>query len=655
MFPEYPSNPLKGIEKKTEELIKKNKKSIEKLIQQKEKTFQNFMKPFQALNEELGALLTPVFIENSVNNSEKSQEVYSRILPLLTEYSTELSQNEGIYISLKEINQNDILTDEQKVLLEREIRDYDLEGIGQSKKVKNRIKKINLKLSELNKDFNQNVINATSDYELIIDDEKDVEGIPEHELKSAEVKEKAKKEKKSKKYRFTLQAPSYIAYMTYGPNRELRKKLHKAYTTRASENTKIINNILKLRNEKATLLKFKNYAEYSIARKMAPSSNRVIQFLEDLIKKGKAPMKKEIVKLKNFAKDKGYKDIQIWDLGFISNLYKKENLNLDDEKLKPFFEKNRVVLGLLQFLEKLFKIQFEEIEVPTWHEKVKVYNLKENGNIFARIYMDLESRPEKRQGAWMDNWTSHCFDINGKRKLASAYIVANFPPSSEDIPSLLKHEDVVTLFHEMGHAIHHLFSKTTECSNSGVNGVAWDVVEFPSQFLENFAYDEKVLEMFARHYETDEILPLEEIKKIQNSRYFMSAYHLLRQMEFALFDMKLHKKLYQGKEVQELLDKIRKKTRIIQAAKYEKFQNQFGHIFGGGYAAGYYSYKWAEGYAADAFLYFIENGVFDDSIAKEFKENILEKGSSENMDVLFQKFIGRDMDLNKLLELSRIQ
>lgn len=656
MFPEYPKNPLKGIEKKTKKLLDANRKKINSLLTIKEKNFNNFMKPYQALDAEIEILLKPLFIENSVNNSTESQKAYSEVLPLITDYSTELSQNEGVYRSMKEIYENDILSEEQKVLLEREIKEYELEGIDRAKKIKNKIKKINLELSELSRDFTQNVIDATGEYELIIEKEEDVKGMPKHELKAAEIKDKKSKDEKpaKKKYRFTLQAPSYMAYMTYGPNARLRKKLHKAYTTRAPENSRVINKILKLRQEKAQILGFKNYAEYSIARKMAPSSKTVVNFLDDLIKKGKEPVKNEIKKIKEFARDKGYKDIQIWDLSYISNLYKKEKLNIDDEMLKPYFEKNRVINGLIEFLEKLFQIQFEEVEAPHWHESVKVYDLKENDKVFSRIYMDMESRKEKRQGAWMDSWTSHSVDEHGKEIPASAYIVGNFPAAADGLPSLLKHDDVVTLFHEMGHAIHHLFSRTTEYFNSGVNGVAWDVVEFPSQFLENFAYDKKVLQLFAYHYETNEPLPESEIEKIQDVRYFMAAYQLLRQMEFAMFDMKLHQKAAKGKEVMELLNKIRKKTRVIKAADYERFENQFGHIFGGGYAAGYYSYKWAEGYAADAYLYFVENGIFDEEIAREFKKNIFEKGSSDNMDVLFQKFMGREMDVNKLLELSRI-
>ncbi len=659
MFPEYPAKPLDKITQKVKDQIEWNKNNLETLLKMPEKTFSNFMKPFQDMAEELQRVTWPVMVENSVNNSADSQKIYAEIIPILTEYSTEISQDERIYSALKEISTKDILTDEQKELLRREIREYELEGIGADKKTKKKIKEFNLKLSDLTKDFNQNLIDATAKFEYIIENEKDVEGMPEHERLSAkmEVKKKNKKgeEKTKTVYKFTLQAPSYTAYMTYGPNPEIRKILHKAYTTRAPQNAKIIDKILKIRHEKATLLGFKNYAEYSIERKMAGSPKEVVKFLDDLVSRSRKQAKEETQELKKFAAEKGKKDIKIYDLAYYSNLYMKEMLGLDENAIKPYFEKEKVVNGMMEFLEKLFGISFRKAQTNVWHPNVQVYDLTDNSRVFARIYMDLETRPQKRSGAWMDNWVSHCLDGQNKQRFPVAYIVGNFPEAKGEIPSLLKHGDVVTLFHEMGHAIHHLFSKTTECFNSGVNGVAWDVVEFPSQFLENFAYDKKVLEMFARHYQTGEKLPDAEMEKIQKNRNFQSAMLLLRQMEFATFDMNLHIKLHQGSEIQELLDKIRKKTRIIPPAEYEKSQNQFGHIFGGGYAAGYYSYKWAEVYAADAYLYFADNGIFHRNIGKDFKTAILEKGSSRNMNALFREFIGRDVEPEKLLQLNGIR
>ncbi len=659
LFPEYPAKPLDTITQRVKDQIEWNKNNLETLLKMPEKTFQNFMKPFQDMAEELQRVTWPVMVENSVNNSADSQKIYAEIIPILTEYATEISQDERIFSTLKEISGKDILTDEQKELLQREIREYELEGIGADKKTKKKIKEFNLKLSDLTKDFNQNLINATAQFEYIIENEKDVEGMPEHELMSAimEIKKKSKKgeEKTKTVYKFTLQAPSYTAYMTYGPNPEIRKILHKAYTTRAPQNAKIIDKILKVRHEKATLLGFKNYAEYSIERKMAGSPKEVVRFLDHLVTKSRKQAKEETQELKKFAADKGQKYIKIYDLAYYSNLYKKEMLGLDENAIKPYFEKEKVVNGMMKFLEKLFGISFRKAHTNVWHPNVQVYDLTNNSRAFARIYMDLETRPQKRSGAWMDNWVSHCVDGKNKQRFPVAYIVGNFPEAKGDIPSLLKHDDVVTLFHEMGHAIHHLFSKTTECFNSGVNGVAWDVVEFPSQFLENFAYDKKVMEMFAYHYQTGKKLPDAEMEKIQKNRNFHSAMQLLRQMEFAAFDMNLHIKLHQGTEIQEILHKIRKKTRIIPPADYEKTQNQFGHIFGGGYAAGYYSYKWAEVYAADAYLYFADNGIFHQEIGKDFKTAILEKGSSRNMNELFREFIGRDVEPEKLLQLNGIR
>jgi len=491
------------------------------------------------------------------------------------------------------------------------LRDFKLSGVDLPEEKKKRLEAIDLRLSELNNHFSQNLLDATNAYELIIEDPKDVEGIPESDL------ELAKTEKDGKTvWRFTLQIPSYMAYMTYGPNRQLRETLYKAYVTRAPENQAVIDEILQLRDEKAKILGFDHFSELSLATKMAPDDESVINFLNQLADASLPYAKKEVEALEALAKEDGLERIESYDVAYYSEKLKRKVLDFDDEMTRPYFEQSRVLQGLLDFVSELFSIEFKAVDVPVWNDKVKVYDLYDNGQAFARIYFDLEARESKRGGAWMNDWQTHHEDADGKEYPASAFVVCNFPPSTKDTPSLLRHDDVVTLFREMGHAIHHLFSQVKEPFVSGIHGVEWDAVEFPSQFLENFAYESEVLKRFARHIETGELMPDDLMTKIKKSKNFLAAMGMLRQLEFALFDFMLHQKLYQGDEVQKLLDSLRDRLSLIKPPSYNRFQWGFAHIFAGGYAAGYYSYKWAEVLSADAFF-----ACFDSKIKKDKSRN----------------------------------
>ena len=648
MFKDFETN-LDKLKVNIENIITSNEKALNRLLKLEKKNFINFVRVFSSLQERLEIEFTQLSHLNSVNNSKKTQEVYNYILPIITQYSTKLSQNEKIYRVFKEIYNKDSLTLEQKKVLENEIRDFELSGVGLKGKKKKRLKEINLKLSQLSNDFSQNILDATNSYELIIDNKKDVKGIPSSDLESAKIKIKGKT-----KYRFTLQIPSYLAYITYGVNRKLRKKLYKAYSTRASQNSKIIDEILALRDEEAKILGFKNYANLSLASKMAKTTKDVVEFLETLAKKSKKQAIQDLQEVKKIAKKDGVSKLKSYDLSFYSEKLRKKRYAIDEEKYRVYFEKNSVIKGLFKFLEKLFGIKFREVNLKLWDKKAKAYDLEENGKIIARLYLDLEARETKRDGAWMHNWHSHSFDENKKENLASAFVVCNFPPSNKNYPSLLRHNDVVTLFHEMGHALHHLFSKTNESLVSGVNGVECDSVEFPSQFLENFAYELEVLQIFAKHYKSGKVIDKKMIKKLKKAKNFQSAMMMIRQIEFSLFDFKLHLKLYQKDEVQTLLDKIRKEISVIIPPTYNKFQNSFSHIFAGGYAAGYYSYKWAEVLSADAFIYFKKNGIFNKKIAQKYKKSILEKGGSASMKELFYNFLKREYKIESLLELNGI-
>ncbi|MDD3476534.1 MAG: M3 family metallopeptidase [Sulfurimonas sp.] len=633
--------------KELNQKLEKNNKNVEKLIKIKDKTFANFVKPLEMMDEKLEQFFTQLSHLNSVKNSAKTQKVYAASLPIITEYSTKLSQNIDIYNAYKEIYKNEqkSLNQEQKRVLELNILGFELSGAHLDEKTKKRLQEINLKKSSLTNDFSQNLLNATNEYKYIITDAKDVEGIPQSDLANALIKEDG-----VTKYKFTLQMPSYIAYMTYGKNEKIREELYRAYVTRAPQNAQIIDELLSLKDEMSRLLGFDNYACYSLASKMATDESSVIGFLEKLISNSKPQAENELKELQEMAK----KPLKSFDTAYYSELLKKEKYDIDEEEYRPYFEQKSVLEGTFEFLNKLFNITFKKNSEELWDKKALSYDLYIDGSLKSRLYLDLEARKGKQGGAWMNNFASHHIDEKGNEQLASAVIVCNFPPSKGKNPSLLRHDDVVTLFHEMGHALHHMLSEVNENGVSGVNGVEWDAVEFPSQFLENFAYEPKVLKLFATHYKTKEIIPDSMIEKLVKSKNFQSALGMLRQLEFSIFDFKLHTKLYNGSEIQSLLDSIREETALIKPPSYNKFQNGFSHIFAGGYSAGYYSYKWAEVLSADAFFNVVDEGIFNSKCATKYLDIILKSGGSKSMEVLYREFMGREPNPDNLLRLNGI-
>ena len=645
MFIEFNIENLEKFPKDLNNLLEKQKNSIDN-IAKNAKNYQDSIKVLDDLSEELDRFFTPLSHLNSVLNSKETQKAYEESLPLLSKFYSYISQHQELYEKIKSIKANSSL---EKRVLDLEIRDFKLSGAELSKEDKKSLEEINLELSNLSNQFSQNLLDATNSFEIIVD-EKDTIGIPKSDLEAAKVEVDGEI-----KYRFTLQMPSYLAYMTYGPNRKIREKLYKAYNTRAPQNQEVIDKILKLRLQKANLLGFKSYAQYALQTRDAKNEDNVLNFLNELLTASKESAKKEIEELKEFAKRvDGIEDLAPYDVAYYSEKLKKELFNFDDSQTKPYFELNATLNGMLNLVSKLFNVEFKEANTKVWHDSVKVYDIYSNSKVFARIYFDLEARESKRGGAWMHNWQSHYVDSKGKEQLASAFVVANFAPTTKEQPSLLRHDDVVTLFHEMGHAIHHLFSKVSERSISGVDGVSWDVVEFPSQFLENFAYEEGILKEFAHHYKTKEPMPKDLLAKIKKSKNFQAAMGMLRQLEFALFDFKLHQKLYQGSEINKLLNQIRKDTALLKIPDYVRFEHGFAHIFAGGYAAGYYSYKWAEVFSADAFFECLENNQFKKEKAKEYKEHILEKGATKDMSELYLDWLGRRPQSSALLKLYEI-
>ncbi|UFS63557.1 M3 family metallopeptidase [Sulfurimonas sp. HSL-3221] len=629
--------------------LDEGRSQIAALLAIEEKSYANFVKPFEMLDERLEHFFTPMSHLHSVNNSDKTQEVYTAALPLLTEYGTEIGQNLEIYTAFKAIKANayDLLSPEQQRVIDLNIQGFELSGAHLDEASKKRLAEISLRRSELSNTFTQNLLDATNAFEYVITDPADVEGMPKSDIESAAFETEAGETA----WKFTLQMPSYIAYMTYGPNREIREALYKGYTTRAPENAEIIEETLALRKEASRLIGFETYAERSLATKMAKDPDTVLAFLNELADASMAQGQRELAELREFA---GAAELQSYDSAFYGEQLKKNRYDIDEEEYRPYFEQNSVVEGLFEFLHRLFGVSIRPAEgVALWHETATAHDLYVDGQLRARLYLDLEARSSKRGGAWMHNWQSHCLDEEGNEQLASAFIVCNFPPSSASTPSLLRHDDVVTLFHETGHAIHHLLSTVNENGVSGVNGVEWDAVEFPSQFLENFAYEPQVLKLFAKHHESGDVISDLMIDKLVRAKNFQSAMSMLRQLEFAIFDFTLH--MEETPDVQAVLDAVRERTALLTPPSYNKFQNGFSHIFAGGYAAGYYSYKWAEVLSADAFFAIVDQGVFDTALGRSYLDIVLGRGGSESMRVLFYKLMEREPETQSLLRLSGIE
>jgi oligopeptidase A len=646
-FQEFKIENLEEFPKDLETMLDEHLSIIDSITKSDDFTYAGVLKPLQDLDEELENFFTPLAHLNSVENSEETQKAYESSLPLLSKFSSQIAQNEALFEKIKKISSDEL---EPKRVIENNIKGFVLSGAELPMEQKKELEAIDLKLSEIGNNFSQNLLDATNEFEMIIENEIDVEGIPENDLALAKTEVDGKTV-----YKFTLQIPSYLAYMTYGPNREYREQLSRAYSSRAPKNAEVIDELMELRQKKAKLLGFDSYADYSLATKDAPSTDAVLSFLEKLATEASSQAVVELDELKEYArKEDNIFALQSFDVAYYSEKLKKEKFDFDDSMTKPYFEKTKVLRGMLDVVSELFSVEFKEVDLNLWNEKVNSFDIYKNNKISGRIYFDLESRKKKRGGAWMHNWETHFIDANGKQHLPSAFIVCNFSPSTQDSPSLLRHDDVVTLFHEMGHGIHHLFGTCTEHSVSGINGVAWDVVEFPSQFLEAFAYEKPILKRFAFHNETGEPMSDELLEKINDTKNYQAALGILKQVEYSLFDFNLHLKLHQGDEVQELLNTIRKKTALLEVPEYNKFQNGFAHIFAGGYAAGYYSYKWAEVLSADAFFACTDESGFNQEKADGYLKYILSRGGSVDMNILYKEWLGRDADVGSLLKLYGI-
>ena len=596
----------------------------------------------------------------SVVDTPALRDAYNEQLPLVSARFIALSQNEGLFEKYKAMaKSSDFATLDavRQRLVTRELRDFHLSGADLPENERNRVKAIGEKLSLLSQKFSENLLDATNAWELVLPTDERLAGIPEDAkalfAMQAQVAGKTG-------YRLTLQFPSYLPVMQYADDRELRETVYKAFATRASEfdggkfdNTATINEILALRAEEAQLLGFKNYAESSLATKMAESPKEVVDFLRQLAQRAKPYAQKDMDELKAFAREElGIDELKPWDQAWASEKLRQARYSYSDQTVKQYFTEPTIFQGLFRLIETLYSVKFEEKKVSVWHPDVKFFELTRNGETIANLYVDLYAREGKRSGAWMDSDRSREW-VNGTLQTPIAYLVCNFAPGVQGKPSTLTHDEVTTLFHEMGHGLHHMLTHQVESGVSGINGVEWDAVELPSQFMENFAWEWAVVEGLTKHVDTGETLPRSLFDKMLAAKNFQSGLMCVRQVEFALFDMLLHSEFQADKETfMDVLTRVRNEVAVTFPPAYNRFPQSFSHIFAGGYAAGYYSYKWAEVLSSDAFSAFEEEGILNPETGRRFENEILGRGSSRDAMDNFVAFRGRKPTLDALMRHS---
>ncbi len=594
---------------------------------------------------------------NAVMNNAETRELYQTLLPALSEYYTALGQHVPLYQTYQHVHDAslfDTLPPAQQSAIKLALRDFKLSGVALEGENKKRYAEISARLSQLASDFSNHVLDATQAFSKPLT-EAQLKGLPQS---SVDLLKQYGQQRELEQPVATLDIPSYLAIMTYADDRELRKELYKEYVTRASEqsahpsfdNTPVMEEILSLRQEMAKLLGFDNYAEYSLASKMAPDVETVNQFLVELAEHARIPALKELAELKDIAKQDGIEELKPWDSTYYSEKLKQQQFNLSQESLKPYFPAPKVIQGLFNVVNRLYGITVVEREAPLWHADAHYYELEDQGVVIGGFYFDLYARSGKRGGAWMSGFRSRMQTENGLQK-PICYMVGNFTPPVGDQPALLTHDEVNTLFHEFGHGLHHMLTEVDNISVAGTHGVAWDAVELPSQFMEFWTWDKDSLDSLSEHIETKETLPEELLKALLDARFFQSGMQTLRQIEFALFDLNIHKitPALNATQIQATLDDIRQKFAVLPTVSYNRFQNSFSHIFAGGYAAGYYSYKWAEVLASDAFDRFENEGIFNTQTGTEFRKAILAVGGKDTALDAFINFRGREPKIDALL------
>ncbi len=668
------------VEPAIDQLLAEARAVVEKQLQAStDYSWENLIEPIENAEDRLNKAWSPVSHMNSVVNNDALRDAYNACLPKLSEYSTEMGQHEKLFNAYRHIAESPAfvtLDQAQRKIIDNALRDFRLSGIDLDADKKQRFKAISLQLSQLASQYEENLMDATNAWSKLIRDEQGLAGLPPTAL--AQARQTAESEN-ADGWMITLQFPSYSAVMTYADNRELRREHYEAFATRASDqgphagrwdNSEIMEKILALRHEKALLLGFNNYAELSLATKMAEKPEDVTAFLEDLADRSWRQARKDLADLREFANQHhGIADLQSWDLSYYSEKMRQHDYQLSQEAVKAYFPITRVLPGLFAVVEKLYGLQITEIHgFDSWHPDVRFFQIEDkNGQLRGQFYTDLYARAKKRGGAWMDDCVGrksrassrlacgiHTIPddkFDGHIQTPVAYLTCNFTPATGEDPALLTHDEVTTLFHEFGHGLHHMLTQVDHLGVSGINGVEWDAVELPSQFMENWCWEKDALALISGHYQTGEPLPDELFQKMLAAKNFQAGMVLVRQLEFSLFDFRIHRDYDPGKggRIYETLEQVRKQVAVIQPPKFNRFAHSFSHIFAGGYAAGYYSYKWAEVLSSDAFSLFEEKGIFDQETGNAFLTHILEQGGQCPAMALFIKFRGRKPTIDALL------
>jgi len=652
------------IEPALDELLAEGRALTKKLLADNtEYSWENLILPLEILDNEMERMWSPISHMNGVVNTPELRDAYTACLPKLSEYSTEMGQNKELFLALQQIQDKQDtlgLDDAQRKSLENTLKGFRLSGVDLSDEKKKRYGEISTELSTLTSKYSDNVLDANNAWTKEITDVSALAGLPESAIEQAA---EAAKQRDLTGWLLTLDFPSYYAVMTYADDQSLREEVYRAYSTRASDqgdakldNSENMGKILQLRQEKAALLGFDSYADLSLDTKMADSPKQVLGFLDELAEKSLPFAKKEFKELSKFAESElGMTDLQAWDIGYASEKLKQQRYAISDEDLKPYFPVDKVLNGLFELVEKLYKVTIKQnTSVKSWHDDVRFFEIfDESKNLKARFYLDLYARQHKRGGAWMADFCSR-FKMGNELQTPVAFMTCNSAPPAGGKPALFTHDEVITLFHEFGHGLHHMMTKVEYLDISGISGVEWDAVELPSQFMENWCWQREALDMFAAHYETGEKIPDALFDKMQAARHFQTAMGMVRQLEFSIFDMRIHGEpsINSAEQIQEVLDKTREHIAVIIPPAFNRFQHGFSHIFAGGYAAGYYSYKWAEVLSADAFARFEEEGLFNQAVGESFLKEVLEVGGSRTAMESFKAFRGREPSVDALLKHS---
>ncbi|HEX2549843.1 MAG TPA: M3 family metallopeptidase, partial [Gammaproteobacteria bacterium] len=663
LFPNFSHIQPESIEPALKKLLTENRKKLQTLLKEKNLSFQNLIMPLEEMDDRLSQFWAPISHLHSVMESEELRAAYNACLPILTEYHTEFMQNETLYNALKKIAESpeyQTLNMAEKKLLDNSLRDFRLTGVHLPSADKASLGELQKKLNKLSTKFSENLLDATHAWDLHITDPTMLMGLPPQIIKIAE--QNAKQHNKEG-YVFTLDHSTYAVVMKNLNHREFRWLMYQAYVTRASDqgpnagrfdNTPIMNDILKERNAFAKILDFKNYAEYSLKTKMAESPDLVMTFLQDLVERSKQASENEMAELQAFAKEMdGISPLEAWDFAYYSEKLREAKFSYSEEDIRPYFPINKVLSGMFTVVNKLYGLTIKERnDVDIWHPHVQFFEVYDKDQqLRGYFYIDLYARPHKREGAWMDECRGRRKLADGSIQLPIAFLTCNFSRPLDDKPALLMFDDVVTLFHEFGHCLHHIVTQVDRAAVAGINGVPWDAVEFPSQFFEFWCYEKEVLDLISSHFETGLPLPDAMYQKLHAAKNFHAGVQMLRQLEFALFDFRIHLEYDPTLKnfIQHTLNDVREHVAVIKTPVFNRFQHSFSHVFAGGYAAGYYSYKWAEVLSADAFSKFEEKGIFDQKTGQEFL-HILESGGTKSPMDLYVEFRGRKPTVDALLK-----